>query len=48
MSMRYRKNGAPMKAVRIPIGISAVVAVRETLSTMMRNVAPKSMEAGRE
>ena len=48
MSMRYRKNGAPMKAVRMPIGISAVVAVRETLSTMMRNVAPKSMEAGRE
>ena len=46
--MRYKKNGAPMKAVKIPIGISAVVAVRETLSTVIRKAAPKNIEAGIE
>ena len=44
--MRYRKNGAPTKAVRMPMGISAVVARRATSSTMSKNPAPMSMDAG--
>ena len=44
--MRYRKNGAPTKAVRMPMGISAVVAKRATSSTMSRKLAPMSMDAG--
>ena len=44
--MRYRKNGAPTKAVRMPMGISAVVARRATSSTMSRKLAPMSMDAG--
>ena len=45
--MRYRKNGAPTKAVRMPMGISEVVARRATSSTMSRKLAPMSMLAGR-
>ena len=44
--MRYRKNGAPMKAVRMPMGISAVVANHDTPSTSRRTEAPMSMLAG--
>lgn len=44
--MRYTKNGAPRKAVRIPIGISVARRFLEMLSTSRRKLAPKSMDAG--
>ena len=44
--IKYTKIGAPIKDVSIPIGISNVVASLATLSTTMRNVAPKSMFTG--
>ena len=46
LDMITRKNGAPMKAVKMPMGISAVVARRDTSSTSKRKHAPMSMLAG--
>ena len=44
--MSQRKNGAPMKAVSMPMGMPEVVTFLETLSTMSRKVPPPSMEQG--
>ncbi len=44
--MRYRKNGAPTNAVRMPMGISELATRRATSSTMSRKLAPMSMLAG--
>ena len=44
--MSHIKKGAPTKAVRMPMGISAVVAMRAMSSTMSKNVPPSSMLAG--
>ena len=44
--MSHIKKGAPTKAVRMPMGISAVVAMRAMSSTTSRNVPPSSMLAG--
>ena len=41
------KNGAPMNAVRIPMGISVSSRLREMLSTVSKNDAPKRIDAGK-
>ena len=46
LRIRTIKNGAPMMAVRMEMGISAAVALRATVSTATINTAPKLMEAG--
>ena len=40
------KNGAPMTAVRIDMGISEAVALRASVSTSAMNTAPRLSEAG--
>ena len=46
-SSKYRKNGAPMKAVTIPIGNSAGArASRATRSANNKRLAPARTEAG--
>lgn len=44
--MRYKKNGAPIKDVRIPIGSSTVAIDLEIVSTRRRNEEPNSIDAG--
>ncbi|MNC38516.1 hypothetical protein D3C75_871250 [compost metagenome] len=44
--IRLRKKGAPINAVRMPMGISLVHTFRETLSTVRRKIAPVSIAAG--
>ncbi|MPN05012.1 hypothetical protein SDC9_152261 [bioreactor metagenome] len=44
--IRKRKKGAPITAVRIPMGISVVMSVRDTLSTAKRKAAPKIIDKG--
>lgn len=44
--MRYKKNGAPMIPVIIPMGISEKAIVLEIVSEIVRNIAPRSMDAG--
>ena len=46
-SKSQMKNGAPITAVRMPIGISVASRFLETSSTSSRNAAPVSMEHGR-
>lgn len=47
LSSKYRKNGAPMKAVTIPIGSSAGArASRATRSANNKRLAPANTDAG--
>ena len=48
MNSKNRKNGAPMKDVSMPIGISTVEAVLETQSTNVRSPAPMNIEDGKD
>ena len=40
------KNGAPIIAVKMEMGISAAVALRATVSMISRKLAPRLMLAG--
>ena len=46
--IRYKKNGAPIKLVNIPIGISLVNRLRLIVSTSIRKEEPIKMEIGRD
>ena len=44
--IRYKKNGAPTRLVRIPIGISENEIVLEIVSARVRKAAPRIIDAG--